>query len=175
MAKAKVKVSFDRPGVTARIKTQVGRELVKNKVAQIVKKELVKELRAGRLPDGRINPDLEPSTIDNRRRISEVNPTHPDFSADFSNLTLTGELLDKGLRSRFVISKFQIVIDPANGFHKIYQTRTRRTTGVRKRSRYSEIFDALGGLKNRDVFNFGPRFLSKVSNTISKILAKSLG
>lgn len=174
VSKAKVKVNFDRPGVTARIKTLVGRELVKNDVASIAKDELVKELRSGRLPDGRSNPSLEPSTISQRERIARLNPAHPIFRPSFSNLTLTGELLEKGLRSRFVISKFQIVIDPARGSHKIYQTATRRTKGPRKRSSYAEIFAALGGLKNRDVFNFGSRFLSGLSSKISKILVRSI-
>lgn len=172
--RAKVRVDFDRPGITKRIKTLVGRELVKNKVQDIALKELQDEIRSGMLPDGRKNPDLTDSTIRNRRRIASKNPTHPDYSDSFSNLTLTGELIDKGLQSTFIISRFNIVIQPAKGLHKIYQTASRRTSGRRIRSSYAQIFEALRQVKNRDVFKFGDSFLDKLAIKIKKVLIKSI-
>lgn len=172
--RAKVKVQFDRAGVTKRIKTLVGRELVKNKVQDIALAELKKEIRSGMLPNGKPNPSLEGTTIDNRRRIAERNETHPDYRDSFSNLTLTGELIDKGIQSTFIISRFNIVIQPAKGLHKIYQTASRRTSGRRKRSSYAEIFAALREVKNRDVFTFGNSFLDKLAIKIKKVLIKSI-
>jgi len=172
--RAKVKVEFNRKGITKRIKTLVGRELQKNKVQDLALVELQKEIRSGMLPDGRVNPSLATSTIRNRERIAELNETHPDYISTFSNLTLTGELIDKGIQSTFIISQFNIVLQPKKGLHKIYKTKTRRTTGRRARASYADIFAGLSAVKNRNVFSFGSSFLARLGNKIKKVLIKSI-
>lgn len=39
-------------------------------------------------------PELKDSTRKNRRYLAKYNPTHPVFDVDFSNLTITGDLLE---------------------------------------------------------------------------------
>lgn len=39
-------------------------------------------------------PELKPSTVRHRKYLAKYNPTHPVYSEDFSNLTITGEFWD---------------------------------------------------------------------------------
>lgn len=176
---AKVRLDFKK--FDARVKTQLGAAIKKSKVDLILKDELIKEVRKGNQPKGGNLKAINEPWISRREKLKQANAVHPDYRKGKSNLTFTGELLDKGFRSTTIVSKQLIQVLASNKLHKNYKRLTRsqggvpskRKKGARKRSSYADIFDGQAD-QGRDVFEFGDNFLQRVANKIVVALKKSL-
>lgn len=108
--------------VTPQIKTKIGRAIVESGWHEQVRDDLVEEVRkAG------IGPALSDRTIQSRGRIASKNPVHKDYISWFSNLTLTGQLLDS-LKGKFQVSKLRLLIQVSESkLHKKYKPSKSKT------------------------------------------------
>lgn len=64
------------------------------KLANSIKELIVNKMRNGFLPSGKRIKKLKKTTVELRRKLAEINKTHPDFSPKKSNLTFSGQFLD---------------------------------------------------------------------------------
>jgi hypothetical protein len=91
------KVKFDVNKASSDLKNKIN-NLLKNdemstEIGIFLTERVRFEARSGKpLNDDRSFPNLQQSTIDNRKRLSKNNKTQQAFRPDFSNLTLTGQL-----------------------------------------------------------------------------------
>ena len=112
---AKIKIT-GLDGELKRTKLRIGRAVAKSDFKETLQELTIKEAR-----DKGLRPSLASSTIKSRKSKSKYNTTHPDFKAEKSNLTFTGELLDK-VRVKFITSRLTFVYD-AIGIHQKYKTK----------------------------------------------------
>ena len=165
----RVRVNINGEGITNRLKLRVGRALKNANIDKIAKEEMVDGIRGANgkptLPSGSPVRKITPGTVKNRRRLAQRNPTHPEYRPERSNLTLTGELLDRGIRSSFLVAKLLLTLAPSKGSHKLYKVKKRRKGGRRKRSRYEDIFEGQAD-QGRPVFTLGNNFLNKIQRRV---------
>lgn len=168
---AKVKVNINAGRITARLRTEIGRALKQAGIENIAKEEMINSIRGTgilskpTLPSGERVKSITPQTVRNRRRIASRNATHPDFSPKKSNLTLTGELLDKGIKATFSVSKLLIDLSPKKGTHNIYKVSKKRKKGKRSKSSYADIFKGQSE-QGRSVFVLGDKFLKRIQRKV---------
>lgn len=168
------RVRINTPKIERRLKTRIGQALKIAQVDKIILADLILELRSGKGPRGSKLKPLKSSTITNRRKLSKKNPTHPDYSPTKSNLTFTGELLNKGLKSNFNVAKLAVIIFASKAKHKLYKGLSKRKgEGPRKRESYDEIFKRQSAM-GRDAFGFGNQFLLDVKKKIILEAKKAL-
>lgn len=108
---------------TRRLRTQVGRAIKEANVDDDLKEITVEAIR-----EKGVEPELAPSTIRYREFYEGNNATHPDYSAAKSNLTYTGQLLDK-IRVAFQVSKLRFNF-LADGTHRRLKGKKGRPIGT---------------------------------------------
>jgi hypothetical protein len=80
------------------------KRLIRNAIAKSgVKDQIAASIRNDSRKDG-TPPPLTDKTIQRRKYLAQYNTTHPDYSASFSNLTLTGAFYNS-LQSRYITAK----------------------------------------------------------------------
>lgn len=75
------------------------------KAGDVMIDQIYADTRRGKQYDGSAMNDLADSTLKNRKYLAKYNATHSLYRQKKSNLTLTGDLLDK-LKFKIVTSKF---------------------------------------------------------------------
>lgn len=127
-------------------------------------------IRSGKLPSGASVKGLAKSTIDRRRKLSEVNSTHPDFSAAKSNLTFSGQLIDsiKGT-ARILTNKLIIQFAPV-GIHK----GPNLLRGGRAKGTTNQKIAAGQANMGRDIRKGGPQIRDAILKLIRAALTKSI-
>lgn len=144
MARVKITgLDKDIKGLRVRILDAVDRSGFDKNLA----KEVALEIR-----ENGIKPDLKPSTVDVRRRVSSKKGR--GFAPDKSSLTLSGQLLNN-LTSIFQKNFSAFYFGVNNGIHKGYTVKKKNQKGKKKTyktgggSQLIEIFAAL--MKDRPV------------------------
>lgn len=128
---------------------------------------LEESIREGKNPKtGRQYRRLESSTVEHRKYIARNNPTHPEYSSNKSNLTLTGSLL-KGLFTRFNKSKGILTID-IKGQHDGYKSNKGRLIKGSRQIR-KDIVDGLES-QGRQILTVSDTFLNKIAKRIERAL-----
>lgn len=117
---------------SAQVKLKAAKAIQQSQWPKSVAIDLVEEIRTNG-----IDPSLADSTIQNRERIARKNKTHKDYVSWFSNLTLSGQLLDS-LKSKFVPSSFSISILSSDKAHKKYRPSKRSTPTLNQIFKYQK-------------------------------------
>ena len=154
-------------------------KIVKKELAQILRKikadkrlaeAVVEETKKGNFADGEGKiPALKPSTIERRKRLSEVNRTGSDFSPGRSNVTFSGQLLNavKGL----VKNNATIEVFVSDSIHNQYKGIKKNRLGKPMRNR--EIAEHLAD-QGRDFVRVPKDELEAVTKDFTKELAKEI-
>lgn len=100
----------------ARTKLRIGRAIKRSDFAEQLQELTVKEIR-----DKGLKPELSSSWITARAKLAKFNPTGDGYAAGKSNLTFTGELLDR-LSVIFSASKLSFSYR-STGVHKKLKTK----------------------------------------------------
>lgn len=151
--------------VNKEINNAISRSGAFNKAHEILREQI----REGINPKtGKPYKALRPVTIDRRKKLAQTNPTHPKYSANKANHTLTGSLLD-GLFTRFNKAKGQITIS-IRGKHEGYASATGRLIkGSRKsRIRIVEAQEENG----RQILSVSNKLIEEIRKRIIKALRR---
>ena len=104
-----------------RTKLRIANAIARSNFSEYLQNESVKEIR-----EQGLMPRIRPLTVKQRKYLARYNPTHPDYIADKSNLTLTGQLLD-AIKVKFQASKLMFRYDAPKRKHKKYKIKKGRS------------------------------------------------
>ncbi len=111
----KATVKIDSKVAADKIRKSLKQRIIDSGVLEAIANHVIKQIRAKNFTA------LKDTTIEWRRRIASTNPTHPKYSAQKSNLTLTGEFLDSIVSE--IIKKDLLVKIYPTGEHPGYFTK----------------------------------------------------
>ena len=177
----RIKITLKPEQITRKVKTQIGNILKKNGIERVIKEEAIETIREDRLLlDDKSIKNVGDKWKNRRDQLSQANIRNQKAAkGNDSNLTFTGELLDKGLRGIFQVSKLRLILTSSRGKHKLYKRlkksqggRPKARKNPRKRASYKEIFDGQAD-QGRDAFKLGQPFLDRVTKRIIDIVEKN--
>lgn len=179
---AKVNIKFDDKAFSARVE-QTFQKVKRSKQMQTqIGEFLVKRIRAEAKRGKPLNktrsfPKLKESSVKNRERLSKLNPTTKPFRPNFSNTSLTGQLLDSISHTPtkdFVViapsgRRHPYVINNQGGFEKLKRGVNATNKDLAKTLAKIDfiIFDS-ETIKNED------KILKRIRSIVIKFLRRAL-
>lgn len=141
------------------------KRLIRNAIAKSnVKDQIAASIRNDSRQQG-TPPPLTDNTIKRRKYLAQYNITHPDYSAEFSNLTLTGAFYNS-LQSRYITAKNAFIfLFPAKR-HPQYSGKQGKYGG--KTATMAQIAKYQSDDFNRDPFQIFKKseFIAKISGQL---------
>jgi hypothetical protein len=167
MAKVTIKNLFKvKNSIQKEIRLAIFQTIREEKITEQIADVLKETNRDGIDPKtGLEHRALEPSTVNRRSKLSQVNSTHPKYSAGKSNLTFSGKLVDSiKAFSRPAKSLIEIKV---TGTHDQYKGLVKKKLG--KRIRNEDIQKYLAD-QDRNLLGLS----QEVSDKIIKIIKEKL-
>lgn len=169
MSGTKITIKLDN--LKSRIQ-RLASELKEEKFGEQVRDEIVNKIRKDghNFGTGQKHKPLAQSTIEMRSSLSKYNNTHPEYSAEKSNLTFTGRLLNS-IKARITAKSKGIVMRiDVSGSHAPYKGK-RKTHG--KRQSNKSIRDALAK-QGRDPLGLNTASKNKLTQLLIAIMRERL-
>jgi hypothetical protein len=175
---AKVKVNFNSRKAAAKVLEAVDRlrsnTKMNDEITEFVIGRISGEARRGTpLNDDRSFPQYSTVYINFRRRLAQLNRTHPSFESSFSNLTITGQLID-ALDSE--LTRFGLEISVADTRRRPYVTPNKRKQKVLTNKEVDENLRVLGyKLFTAKGVSLNDKVIKRVNTIVLATLRRALG
>lgn len=168
---SKVKVTMKLDNLKQKIK-RIANELKQDEFGDHIRDQIVEKIRndAFRFKTGKQFKRLAPITIENRKKLSKYNKTHPDYSPSKPNLTFTGRLLNS-VKARITSKASSIILKiDVSGSHAPYKYKGKE---VGKRVSNKSIREGLAS-NGRDPLELSKKAKRNLSRIITAIIKERL-